>query len=415
MGCGACQWACPSGAVSLCDIADKGIRPFVDETKCQKCGKCIEVCPGIKLEHGEFPKCCMKELSAGWGPVLAMYEGYAIDQEIRFKGSSGGAATAIALWALERGNFAGVLHIKADPNDPLHNIPTFSRNRIDLMQTVGSRYAPAAPCQSFDLIKEADGQCVFVGKPCDCAALRKACQVDAGLAAKVGLVISIFCAGTPTTAGTLAILRLMKIENSAYVTSFRYRGHGWPGDTMAEVGERKPGGNNPLLGSNNDILDGQDTGCWQRSLSYAEAWGGILSKNGQLRCRLCPDKTGEFSDISLGDPWYRDIQGDIGRSLILIRTSGGEKIWRILQNQGYLEMQPSIWSRLPESQDSIYQGRCSLLGRLLIMRLWKIPIAVFVGFNLEFNWKQLDLMQKIKTVLGTVRRILQRHWFSPEV
>lgn len=401
MGCGACQWACPMMAISLYNIVDKGIRPIIDETLCKKCGKCVEVCPGIELTHGEFPKECIEELRSGWGPILQLQEGFAVDQEIRFKGSSGGAATAIALWALEKGGFAGVLHIKVDPNDPIRNVPTFSRTRADLMLAVGSRYAPAAPCQAFGQIKQAEGPCVFIGKPCDCAALCKACQMDAELAVKVGLIVSIFCAGTPTTAGTLAILKKLKIENPGDVASFRYRGHGWPGATIAEVREE-------------NSINKKKIEFRQYSMSYAEAWGNILTKYGQLRCRLCPDKTGEFADISLGDPWYREIKEDPGRSLILIRSRTGEKIWNILQRQDYLKIKPAIWSQLPASQKSIYQGRCALWGRILMMKIWMIPCPALNGFNLRYNWKNLPLKQKIKTLLGTLRRIVRRNWMQPQ-
>ncbi|MBV5329104.1 MAG: Coenzyme F420 hydrogenase/dehydrogenase, beta subunit C-terminal domain [Chlorobium sp.] len=400
MGCGACQWACPNNAISLCDIVDKGIRPVIDETLCKKCGKCVEVCPGVKLVHEEFPNECITELSTTWGPILQIQEGFATDKEIRFKGSSGGVATALALWALENGGFAGVLHIKVDPNDPIRNIPTFSRTRADLMQTVGSRYAPAAPCQAFNQIKQAEGSCVFIGKPCDCAALRNACRMDEKLAANVGLVVSIFCAGTPTTAGTLSILRALNILNPTEITSFRYRGHGWPGAATAEVVDLKP-------------ANRMNAECRQYSMSYAEAWGNILSKYGQLRCRLCPDKTGEFADISLGDPWYRETQEDSGRSLILIRSRIGEKIWEVLQNQSYLEVEPSIWSRLPDSQKSIHQGRSVLWGRILVMKIWRIPFPILTGFNLIYNWGNVSTKQKMKTLLGTLRRIIQRNWARP--
>jgi hypothetical protein len=36
---------------------------------------------------------------------------------------------------------------------------------------------------------------------------------------------------------------------------------------------------------------------------------------------LCPDSTGEFADISCGDPWYKKPESDEpGMSLVLVRT-----------------------------------------------------------------------------------------------
>jgi coenzyme F420 hydrogenase subunit beta len=238
--------------------------------------------------------------------------------------------------------------------------------------------------------------------------------MDAKLAEKVGLIVSIFCAGTPTTAGTLAILKAMRIEDPGQLTSFRYRGHGWPGLATAETKDQSLI-NTDQLQVDSDQASGQmQTGSRQYNMSYTEAWGDILSKHGQLRCRLCPDRTGEFADISLGDPWYRNTQGDMGRSLVLVRSLTGGEIWKVLINQGYIKTEPSIWSRLPESQKSIFQGRCELFGRMLILKLGKIPYPVLKGFNLKQNWEELTVKRKVKTLIGTLRRTIQRSWTSPE-
>ena len=124
---------CPNKAISLIDVFDYGIRPKVDLTKCQKCGECLKVCPGIELSHSRFDEATIPQLRQSWGPVLEVWEGYATDPEIRFKGSSGGAATALALYCLEKEKMAGVLHIGSNPEQPLSNIAVFSRNREELL------------------------------------------------------------------------------------------------------------------------------------------------------------------------------------------------------------------------------------------------------------------------------------------
>ncbi len=193
MGCGACRWACPEGAVSLRDIEEIGIRPIIDEARCKRCGRCVEVCPGIRLEHAGFPYGAIPEMMVGWGPILGVYEGYACDSEIRFAGASGGIATALALYGLLEEGISGVLHVKSEESNPIQNVPTFSRTKTDLLATTGARYAPAAPCQAFGWIKDCPDKVMFIGKPCDVAALRNATKTDPELGRKVGPVISLFC------------------------------------------------------------------------------------------------------------------------------------------------------------------------------------------------------------------------------
>jgi coenzyme F420 hydrogenase subunit beta len=53
-----------------------------------------------------------------WGPVLAAWEGWASDDEIRHRGSSGGAVTALAAFALDSGAADGVAHIAARATIP---------------------------------------------------------------------------------------------------------------------------------------------------------------------------------------------------------------------------------------------------------------------------------------------------------
>jgi coenzyme F420 hydrogenase subunit beta len=233
---------------------------------------------------------------------------------------------------------------------------------------------------------------VFVGKPCDVVALRKRQALDGGLSDRVGLAISIFCAGTPSTLGTKRILESLSVKPED-VAEFRYRGHGWPGRAAATVrgGERM-----------------------ERSMSYEESWGAILSRHTQFRCRLCPDSTGELADISCGDPWYREVApDDPGRSLVLVRTGVGREVVRDAMKAGYVRLEPVDGDTLPRSQRSLLQRRRHLWGRLLALQVFGVPVPRYRGFSLLANWRALSARDKIRSVFGTVCRIRQRKWNKP--
>jgi coenzyme F420 hydrogenase subunit beta len=392
LGCGACAYACPENNIKLIDVPDYGIRPQTDLTKCRFCGECIKVCPGIEISQQPVGNKAISELINSWGPVLEVWEGYAADPEIRFEGSSGGAATALALFCLEKENFASVLHIGAEPEAPLRNIPVFSKSREDLLKRTGSRYSPAAPCEKLNWIEESESPCAFIGKPCDVAALRKSQAVNIRLNEKVGLAISIFCAGTPSSAGTYHLLNVLGVKPEQ-VEEFRYRGRGWPGPTAVKIRDTK-----------GEILQ----------MSYEKSWGNILSNYSQFRCRLCPDSTGELADIACGDPWYRDIApSDPGWSLILVRTEKGREILQKAICSGYLIAVKASADILPQSQKAILGRRRHLFGRLLTMRMMGVPIPCYKGFYLFRNWRELSSVEKFRSIGGTLKRIILRGWIRP--
>lgn len=392
-GCGACVPACPNQAITLIDIPDQGIRPIVDSAKCQECSGCVVVCPGIEISHQPFNNQIMPELCWEWGPVMEVWEGYATDSQIRYNGSSGGLATALALFCLEKKGASGVLHIGARPGAPLENTAVFSKNRAELLACTGSRYSPAAPCEKLEWVQEALCPSVFIGKPCDVVALRKSQAVNPVLDEKVSLAISIFCAGTPATEGTYKILSVLGVKPEE-VEGIRYRGCGWPGATMVKK-----------------VKDGNGQVC---QMTYEESWGNILSHYGQFRCRICPDSTGEFADISCGDPWYREIKPDEqGWSLALVRTERGRKILHEAIKAGYVKLESVGPSTVPRSQEALLARRRHLWGRLLIMRIMRIPVPHFVGFSLFRSWLRLSPMEKLRSLAGTLKRIIFRKWMKP--
>jgi coenzyme F420 hydrogenase subunit beta len=391
-GCGMCVPSCPNGAVRLIDVEDQGLRPVVDLDKCQQCGRCLQVCPGRELCAGAPPSDAIAGLGEDWGPVLEVWEGYASDSQIRFEGSSGGLVTALSLFCLEKQGFGGVLHIGPDADHPLTNVAGVSRNREQLLTRAGSRYAPAAPCEGVSMLDSSKAPYVFAGKPCDVAAIHKWQHSEFGIQGLIGLTISIFCAGTPSTRGSLKILETLGTRCED-VAAFRYRGCGWPGEAMATL--RGPAGG-------------------ERRMSYAKAWGEILTGYVCLRCRLCPDATGHFADISCGDPWYRPSSGsDPGQSLVLVRTEQGRQIVRKAMQAGYVHLQQADPGILPSSQPSLQEKRRQLWGRLAAMSAMHVPVPVYNGFPLFRNWMRLPVGQKVRSLLGTVRRVVVRKLRQP--
>ena len=240
-GCGACAYIQPA-EIRMVDVLDEGLRPATTEEpggEATDTSEALKVCPGIELEHPDFTcqESIAKDLVGAWGPILSMWEGGASDEQIRFAGSSGGAASALAVYALEHLDFRLVLHVGADPDSPYTNRTVASRTRDEVLRRTGSRYAPASPCELLNLIEDAGGPCLFIGKPCDVAAAQKARRHRPKLDRNLALTVAFFCAGTPSTNGTLELLKSLGVPDVDDLTEVRYRGNGWPGDFVAKARE----------------------------------------------------------------------------------------------------------------------------------------------------------------------------------
>jgi len=189
----------------------------------------------------------------------------------------------------------------------------------------------------------------------------------------------------------LAMLAVMGVEDPADVRALRYRGNGWPG--RATVAYEDAAGQSQ-----------------SSSMTYQDTWGGILSSRVQWRCRVCVDHTGEFADIAVGDPWYRDVEdGESGSSLILARTQRGRAFVKAAVAAGYLVADDIPDALLIASQPNLLRTRGAVWGRLLGSRLVGAAVPRYARLPTFRFWiSELSLKQKLASVLGTARRCLQR-------
>lgn len=386
-GCGACYYACSEGAVSLVNIESVGIRPKFEDSRCGSCTKCLSICPGYSVDAhlAVVPQSKQSEAEHAFGPAIEIWEGYASDSEIRYRGSSGGVLTALSLYCLEREDMSFVLHSAMDEERPWLNKTVKSESRKELLGRTGSRYAPSSPCAGLAEIETSDKPCVFIGKPCDTAAVSMLRQENPKLDQRLGLVLTFFCAGTPSTQGTLDVAASLGIH-SEQIDSVRYRGEGWPGPFK--------------------IL--YDDGKREQSLSYDESWSKLTHYR-PMRCNLCPDGLGRVADISCGDAWENaSDDGNPGISLVVVRTARGQRILREAVAAKYVTLRPVTAANVFAAQGSLLRRRTEIWGRILGLKLFGIPTPKFSGFSLFRSWLQIPLSRKASTILGTARRAMKR-------
>jgi coenzyme F420 hydrogenase subunit beta len=371
-------------------IDSEGFRPAFEAPKSAECAEALPICPGYQvngnLEIGHLPK--STEADHEFGPTLEIWEGWATDPEVRVRASSGGILSALSLYCLEVERFGGVLHAGMDPAKPWMNRNHVSRDRAGVLARTGSRYAPSAPCAGLNDIDEHDGLYAFIGRPCDVSAVAELRRRDARLDAKLGLVLTFFCAGTPSTQGTVDLMAGLDAEREQ-IDEVHYRGEGWPGRfRMVSNGQAHP-----------------------KSLSYEESWGKLTGYR-PLRCNLCPDGLGRLGDIACGDAWDQfEDNGDPGRSLVLVRTERGRDFLERARRAGYVTLRSVGAESVVRAQENLLTRRRELFGRLAAFRMLGVPVPSYFGFSLFQGWRQIGMKRQFKTVAGTLRRIVTRGWF----
>lgn len=396
IGCGACEPACPKSNVRLFDFKDEGIRPVVSgKEACLDCTACMEVCPGLETdfrqgvsEEGPFGM----EAIENWGPMLEIWEGHACDADIRFKGSSGGALTALALYCIEKEDMHGVLHTGQDEEDPARNRTRLSTTSEAIKAATGSRYSPASVCNGLNLIETAPAPCAFVGKPSEIAALRKSQAQRPALDAKVGVAMTFFCAETPPTSATLSLMEKLGVKRGEKLVDLKYRGNGWPGHFAPVVeGEQEP----------------RDKRTYQESWAYLQSFRPWAT-------HIWPDGGGELADISCGDPWYEQPDGvNPGSSLVVVRTEKGRQIVQGAIEHGYLSLKPAELWKLDQSQDNLLKKKGATWGRIASMRLLGLKGPRFKNTALAACWKRLPFSEKLGSTAGTIKRIFKKKLRAP--
>jgi coenzyme F420 hydrogenase subunit beta len=385
-GCGLCA-AVSGGAIEMSSSAEGFNRPrqlaplgSANETVI------AEACPGaIVASWPSAPR-----LHPVWGPYHAVYTGHAVDADLRFKGSSGGAVTALAVHALNSGVVDRVIHVVANPDDPAGNLVRCSSSAAEVIEGAGSRYVSSSPLADIEKVLADGGSAAFIGKPCDVSALRRLALVDPRVDAHIPLMLAFFCAGIPSRRAVGRVLDALGVAPGD-LAAFRYRGNGWPGKATATA------------------KDGRVA-----QMSYEESWGDFLSKDVQFRCKICPDAVGGTADIACADAWYGGETGYPtfeeldGRSLIVSRTARGQSVLDAAVAAGDVAIEPLALGEIDLMQPSQAHRKRLVRGRLAALAVTFQPRPRVEGLSIAAASKGEGLKEQLRNFLGTLRRIVLR-------
>lgn len=173
-GCGLCEQVCPVRCLEM--KADKmdNLYPSIDEKNCILCGKCFWKCPSCNSAYKSKP--------------ITAYVAYHLNDKIIQGSASGGIASAIYEYEIvHHGMFAGT-----EFDDKYNLIFRLGKNDTDVNCFRGSKYVYSFVKEVYSEIEKLskEQRIVFIGLPCQVAAVKKLCGERENL-----FLVDILCHG----------------------------------------------------------------------------------------------------------------------------------------------------------------------------------------------------------------------------
>ena len=371
-GCGLCQ----SMNKAELSIDNKGFSHPInyDSTFLMK------VCPVSGLQSRRLSE------KSIWGRSQSVYLGWAKDNAIREKASSGGVLTTLALYLLKENIVDGIIHVHRDDECAYKNKTVISTTPQEVLDGSGSRYSISHPLDIIGKLDKSKKYCL-IAKPCDITVIRNYTEIVPAINDCIKICLSFFCMGLPSNDAQKKLLE--KLECSNGCSSLTYRGNGWPGFATAI----------DLAGNTHQI-------------TYDDSWGKILGRDLMPFCRYCIDGIGEDADIACGDAWYvKDSKPDFdeheGRNVIFARSELGAKLLQQARECGALSLKQcdDYESYLPVVQYSQYMRRATLSARIKALQVMRKPHPDYAKSLLNSYSKKVSYKNNLKVFLGMLRRI----------
>lgn len=276
-----------------------------------------DACPGKGIDYPALYRAHYGALPDSWlvGPVIATRTGHAADPEVRARGASGGATTAVLLHLLATGRIDAAIVVRQGVPAPLEASAVIADTPADIVAAAQSVYIPVSV---LDILPRLQSGKTYAATlvPEQAAALRALQAAGHCQALQIAYVLGPYTGTALYPAAIANFLRAHGVRKDDPVTSLQWRAGDWPGYL--------------------EIRTASGTVLRSKKVYYNFLIPFFVTQ-ASLQSM---DFANEFTDLSVGDAWSPafEAQGG-GHSVVVTRSVAMEAVIAEMVAAGLLTLE----------------------------------------------------------------------------
>lgn len=282
---------------------------------------------------------------------MKSYIGYSNDNNIRVKGTSGGIGSTLIKFLFEKGIIQSSISFSYN-NETLQYEPyiIYSYEEYNI---VGSIYHELNLISFIrEHINDIKGDFACFCLPCQTKAIKtilKRNNINS-------IIIGLTCSSQQSIEATKYLLKREHIKTDD-ISLIQYRGNNWPSGIQILL----KNGNKYFVPNNNSI--------WTK-IFHSRLF--ILPQ-----CFKCSNTLNTFSDISLADPWLKDIiiKEKVGKTIIMLNTPNGENLFYNCIKEQYISALKIDENLAIKSQQGTIERKLKYRNSKYISKIKKIWLS----------------------------------------
>ena len=296
-GCGVCSKSCTKKIIDIRLNSDGFYEPYItDESKCNECGLCLDVC----AYNYETPICSPSS-------PIKCYAAWSNDTDIRKKCSSGGIGFEISRTLLLEGYKACVVFYNTQSGRSEHYIAS---NTEELNASIGSKYLQSYTLNALKKIDKKD-KYLITGTPCQIDSFRR--YIRKFKIEENFILMDFFCHGVPSMWSWINYKKMVEKRTGNFTrVEWRNKETGWHDSWCMKID-----------GEQNSYISKATKGDIFYQLFLRNA---CLNKACYSKCKYKYNNSS--ADIRIGDLWgeyYKDNQEGVS-ALVALTKKGYDVI-----------------------------------------------------------------------------------------